>query len=242
MKIAINTLPLQTGHKNRGIGSYTESLIEALEKDESLDIIKFTEIDELKFPVDVIHYPWFDLFYHSLSLQTKYPSVITIHDVIPLIFPEHYPIGVRAKVNYLLQRLSLRGFKYIMTDSHISKKDIINYLKIKENKIIVVPLAASENYKVLTDAQLIYARRKYNLPDNFLLYVGDANWVKNLHFLIQAFSELVKKDEFNKFKLVLVNNVFLKNVENINHPELESLKLVNRLIKDNNLSNFIIIY
>ncbi|MCL5073920.1 MAG: glycosyltransferase family 4 protein, partial [Actinobacteria bacterium] len=120
------------------------------------------------------------------------------------------------------------------------QKDIIKHLGLKDSKVAVVPLAAGKEFRVLADTQLIHVRRKYNLPDNFLLYVGDANWVKNLPFLIQGFNELIKSAKFKDLKLVLVGNVFLKNVENINHPELESLKKANRLIKDNNLTDLIL--
>lgn len=240
MKIAINILPLQTGHKNRGIGYYTKNLVSELEKDNSLEIIKFTNIKELKSPVDVVHYPWFDPFSHSLPLRCRYPLVVSVHDCVPLVFPDQYPVGIKGKLNNFLQRQSLKRCKYIITDSQFSKKDVIRLLQVKEEKVIVAPLAAGEQFHVLSDAQLIHARRKYGLPDNFLLYVGDANWVKNLPFLIQGFNRLIRTEKFKNHKLVLANGVFLKNVENINHPELASLKKVNNLIRDNHLEGFII--
>ncbi|MCL4416694.1 MAG: glycosyltransferase family 4 protein [Actinobacteria bacterium] len=93
-------------------------------------------------------------------------------------------------------------------------------------------MAADKKFKFLNhDANLLRIKRRYRLPDQFLLYVGDANWVKNLPFLIEGFKQLIQSVSFANLKLVLVGGVFLKNVENINHPELESLKLVNQLIK-----------
>lgn len=240
MKIAINTLPLQTGHKNRGIGYYTRNLLRELEKDSSLDIIKFTDGRKLKAQIDLVHYPWFDLFFHTLPLWSKCPFVVSIHDVMPLVFPKNHPVGIKGQINNLLQRAALKKCSFIITDSECSKKDIIKYLNVKKEKILVIPLAAGEEFKVLQDTQLIRVRRKYNLPDNFLLYVGDANWVKNLPFLIRGFNELIRMPKFRNYKLVLVGGVFLKNVENIDHPELTSLKQVNELIKENNLEQFII--
>lgn len=239
MKIAINTLPLQTGHKQRGIGFYTKNLLAELEKDSSITIEKFTDNTQL-VDVDIVHYPWYDLFFRSLPLWTKYPLIVSVHDVVPLIFPKFYPAGFKGKINFLFQKFALKNCKAIITDSLVSKKNIIKHLGIKSEKIVAIPLAAGKEFRVLEDTQLIRTRRKYNLPDDFLLYVGDANWVKNLPFLIKGFNELIKTASFKNLKLVLVGNVFLKNVENINHPELESLKLVNRLIKENNLTEFII--
>lgn len=239
MKIAVNNVPLKTAHKSRGIGYYTRNLIKILEEDPEIELLQFSSLSELK-DVDVIHYPWFDIFYHTLPLKKSFPTVVTIHDVIPLIFPKQYPVSIRGKINYFLQKLALKSCKFIITDSNISKKDIIKNLKVKEDKIVVIPLAVDSHFKVLSDTHNLRIKRKYHLPDQFMLFVGDANYVKNLPFLIEGFYRLTKSLELKNLKLILVGGVFLKNVEDIDHPELESLKKVNRLIKDYNINNKII--
>lgn len=240
MKIAINTLPLETAHRTRGIGYYTRHLLEALKTDPSVTVSEFQEICEVE-DVDVVHYPWFDLFFHTLPVKRRFPTVVSIHDVMPLVFPKHYPVGLKGRFNFMMQTLALRSCKYIITDSKTSKTDICKYLKIGENKISVIPLAADPKFQVIDDdTKLLYIKRKYRLPDRFLLYVGDANWVKNLPFLIEGFGHLISQNGMEEVKLVLVGGVFLKNVESINHPELESLKLVNRLIKQYGLNTCVI--
>ncbi len=236
MKIAFNTLPLYTTHKTRGIGYYTRNLLDNLQKDKAIEILEFTKPSEIK-EADAVHYPWFDLFFHTLPIKKKIPTIVTIHDVIPLIFPKNYPVGIRGRINFLLQKVALRSCKFFITDSLSSKKDIIKYLNIKDEKIAVVPLAVDKSFRVLKDTQLIHIKRKYNLPAQLLLYVGDANWTKNLPFLIDAFNEIVKVAGFQELKLVLIGGVFLKNVENINHPELQSLKDLNRKIHEYNLED-----
>lgn len=240
MKVAINDLPLKSTHKTRGIGYYTKSLIEVLESDTSIDIQKFSNLSEVS-DAQVVHYPWFDLFFHTLPIRRRFPIVVTIHDCMPLVFAKHYPQGFKAKINFILQKIALNSCKYIITDSQVSKKDIMKYLGVKVGKIVVIPLAADPKFQVLNhDAKLLHIKRQYHLPDQSLLYVGDANWVKNLPFLIEGFYQLKKLPKFADTKLVLVGGVFLKNVENINHPELESLKLVNKLIKQYGLDNYVI--
>lgn len=240
MKVALNTLPILNAHKYRGIGYYTSHLLESLKKESSIEVQEFTRLADIR-NVDIIHYPWFDLFFHTLPIKRKFPTVVTIHDVMPLIFPEHYPVGFKGKINLLLQKIALVSCRYIITDSKASKTDMARYLQIKEKKIIVIPLAADEHFKVSrSDTKLLYIIRQYHLPDRFLLYVGDANWVKNLPFLIEGFHQLIKESEFEDIKLVLIGGAFLKDVENIDHPELESLKLVNKLIKQYGLETRII--
>ncbi|MBU1000862.1 glycosyltransferase family 4 protein [Patescibacteria group bacterium] len=240
MKIAINHLPLKNAHKLRGVGYYTNHLLEVLKQDTLIQIQEFINLPEVK-DADIVHYPWFDLFFHTLPIRKRLPTVVTIHDVMPFVFSEHYPVGLRGKINFFLQKMALKSCSYIITDSKVSKVDIMKHLKIKDEKIAVIPLAADPVFKVLSnDTKLLHTKRQYRLPDQFLLYVGDANWVKNLPFLIEGFCKLVRSESFKDVKLVLVGGVFLKNVENIDHPELQSLKLVNKLIKQYKLEENII--
>lgn len=240
MKIAINNSPLKSAHKTRGIGYYTNHLVKALKEDTTLEIQEFTKISDVK-NADIVHFPWFDLFFHSLPVKKRFTTIVTIHDVIPLVFPGNYPVGLKGKVSFILQKLSLSSCKHIITDSKTSKKDIIKRLKIEGRKIDVIPLAADSNFKVLdNNTELLHYKRQFRLPDRFLLYVGDANWVKNLPFLIEGFRQLLKVPGLKDIKLVLVGGVFLKDVENTVHPELASLKIVNRLIKQYCLEDRII--
>lgn len=230
MKVAINILPLKSAHKDRGIGNYTFNLLQALKKESSITIQEFIHPSEIK-DVDIIHYPWFDFFFHTLPTRKKAPTVVTIHDIIPLKYKENYPVGIRGKINFYLQKIALSNCKAIITDSLASKKDIVELLKIDPEKVINIPLAADSDFRLLPQSKLIHTKRKYNLVERFLLYVGDANWIKNLPFLIQSFKNLINNPNLKDLKLVLVGNVFLKKVDKINHPELKSLKEVNFLIK-----------
>lgn len=239
MKIAINTKPLYSGHKSRGTGYYVRNLVDYLKNKEDIEIFEFTNLSEVK-NVDLIHFPWFDFYFRTLPIRRPAPTVVTIHDVIPLIFPAQYPVGIKGKANFFLQKLALKSVKCIITDSVVSKRDIQKYLKVEEGKIVVVPLAVDLKFKVLKKTDLVKIQRKYNLPEIFLMFTGDANWTKNLPFLVDSFKKLIQIPEFKDVKLVLVGGVFLKNVENINHPELESLKKLNRLIHEYQLEDRII--
>lgn len=240
MKIGFNIIPLKSAHKERGIGYYTRNLLDGLKQETDLEIMEFTNMADVKKNVDCMHFPWFDLYFHTLPLNIPFPLVVTVHDVIPLIFKEHYPVGLRGRISFILQKLALKRCKWIITDSLVSKRDIVRYLKIDPEKIVIVPLAADSNFKVLQESRLLLVKRKYNLPDRFLLYVGDANFVKNLPFLIDCFNDLVKSSDYADLKLVLIGGVFLKNVENIDHPELVSIKKVLGMIKKYGLESKIL--
>lgn len=239
MKIAINVTPLKTTHKDRGIGKYTSNLIEYLNKEDGVQIKEFTKLADLN-DVDVVHYPWFDFYFQTLPLKKIVPTIVTIHDVIPLRFEDQYPVGLKGKINFHLQMISLKKCKAIITDSYVSKKDIVHFLKIDPEKINVVPLAVDDDFKILPQSKLIQIKRKFDLQNRFLLYTGDVNWVKNLPFLIKSFKVLTDKADFQDLKLVLVGGAFLKKVDDIDHPELKSLKEVNSLISGYRLEDKVI--
>lgn len=221
--------PLKTGHKNRGIGVYTYNLLEQLKKNSEIEVIEFDTINP-PANIDIVHYPWFDFYFKTLPLLKAHPAVVTIHDTIPLILKEGFPVGIKGKINFWLQKFSLKGCKAIIVNSNDSKKNVTKYLAVNPHKITVTYLASSRDFKILSESQKLKIKNKFNLPDKFLLFVGDANYSKNLPFLIEVFKKIT--ENFPDFKLILIGEVFLKKVENIDHPELKSLKITNQKIKD----------
>lgn len=209
MNILIDTSPLHNANAIRGVGRYTFELLQALRRQHtSHNFLSSTESKEIT-SADVIHYPFFDLYFPTLPLFKKAPTIVTIHDVIPLLFPNQYRPGLRGRVAHLRQRLALSSVSQVITDSNASKRDIIDHLKIPSDKISVVYLGSSEDISRPNQAVLDEVRKKYELPKNFALYVGDINYNKNLPFLISV----CKK--FPKLTLVLVG----KNVNNTKIPE-----------------------
>lgn len=215
MKVAVNIRPLKTEHNTRGIGNYTRNLIAAL-KQRGIDVVEFEDQKEIN-SADLVHYPYFDLFKISLPLFKKYPTVVTIHDVTPLIFPEHYPPGFKGSLLNILQKISLYDAKAIVTDSYSSKKDIQKKLSIPEDKIFPVYLAPSKEFKQIQNSKMLKeVSKKYNLPADFLIYFGDVNWNKNLVNIASACDKL-------GVDLVMIGSNFSKTIIST-HPELASFK------------------
>ncbi len=185
MKVAFNISPVRNGHRVRGIGSYTQNLLSELQKQPKIKIIPFD--DALPTDADIIHYPYFDLFFQTLPTKSKIKRVVTIHDVIPLVFPEHFPSGIRGSINLFLQKNALKNVDAIICDSETSKKDVTEKLSYAREKIHVVYLAPGSIFKKINDkSKLSKITEQFNLPRKFLLYVGDVNWNKNLKNLLEA--------------------------------------------------------
>jgi len=190
MKIAIDKGPLTSGHKVRGIGVHTRELIEAIkrtkDKDINLSCVDFEKSDLSKY--DIVHYQNFHPYFPTLpSKKQAKKVVVTIHDLIPLIYPKQYPPGAKGKINFVKQKLRLKYVDAIITISETSKKDICRFLRIDPEKVHVVHLAPKKIYKKSGDEKFkLQVKNKYNLPDSFVLYVGDVNYNKNIPTLLKA--------------------------------------------------------
>ncbi len=186
MKILIDTSPLNTGHAIRGIGIYTRLLTEHLEKRKEIQVIRSGIQEAENFEPDLVHYPYFDLFFSTLPIIKKYPTVVTVHDVIPLIFPDKYSPGIRGRARFIKQKSALKNVNAVITDSESSKEDIGKHLGISSDKINVVYLAANPDLTKANEKEIKRVKRKYKLPRNYVLYVGDINYNKNIPDLIKA--------------------------------------------------------
>lgn len=209
MKIVLAGQGLHISSSTRGIGVYARELMGALTKYYPADSVTSA------LPGDIIHYPFFDPFSRTLKIDSKVPTVVTVHDLIPLRFPQHFPIGWRGKFNWWAQQRSISRVAHIITDSQSSQKDIINIMGIAKEKITVIPLGPNHTQKVSVGLSNKIAQN-YSLPHKYLLYVGDINWNKNLPGLIKSFSEI----EDSTLRLVLVGKVFS---DKPNIPEYRSL-------------------
>src|SRR3989338_10434975 len=172
MRVSLDTGAITSLDQNRGIGVYAEQLIKRLPQ-------YFKVVN--KKP-QLTHCLVFKLFLRSRQWAT--PTVVTIHDLIPLKYPQAYPPGLRGRLKWWRQKLKLRQAAGIITDSQASKQDIIKFTGIDAERIHVVYLAADEIFKP------VKAVNQLALPDKFVLYVVDFNWNKNVVSLTKACLEL----------------------------------------------------
>ena len=148
---------------------------------------------------DVIHHtdrsmPW---------LPTGIPSVSTIHDISYASFPETYTRG-KVIYNEITARIAAARADQIITASESTKREVMRYLKVQEEKIRVVYDAVDNSFQPISATEVLEeARQRLGLPDRVILYVGSFNPRKNLVTLIRAYAELKRTTDL-PHKLVLV--------------------------------------
>ncbi len=191
--IAIDTGPLKTQHKVRGVGEHTSELIEGLKKINSnefdFNYVDFSKVDLNSY--DLVHYQFFHP--HRELLPKVFPRakiLVTIHDLIPLIYPDRYPSGLFGKLTFYGQKQRAKKADGIVTISEASKKDIVRFLRVDPATVSVVHLAASQKYSHIEDNVLQRVKNKFKLPNKFVLFVCDINYNKNVVSLVRACKEL----------------------------------------------------
>ena len=135
--------------------------------------------------------------YHGLShelpsgLNKKgIKSVVTIHDVIFKRYPEQYPFVDRLIYDFKWKN-SCKSADKIIAISENTKQDIIEYYEVEEEKIEVIYQGCDEHfYEKYSEEQLRIFKQKYDLPEEYFLYVGSVIERKKLLQIIRAMNEL----------------------------------------------------
>ncbi len=142
---------------------------------------------------------------HIIPLISPKKTVTTIHDVGFRRFPELYSSLELKYHNFGLEQAIKKASK-IITISEFSKREMIELCDINENKIKVIHQGFDKGeYKVIDDkVKLEKVRKKYNLPKNYILFVGRINFKKNIPNLIKAFKQISNYQELKGYKLVLI--------------------------------------
>lgn len=175
--------------------------------------------------VDVYHYPHFDL-----PLLQNHDSVITIHDLKYIIAPEFFPEFSLIKKRYMsfFYRLSGQCAKKIIVVSESTKNDLIRLFKIPGEKIAVISLAASGDFRPPKKEESIHIKLKERgINNKYFLVIGERRPHKNLVRIIEAFS-IFKERCKEKYNLILVG----KKYANYSEPEqkIAALNLNNDVI------------
>lgn len=117
-------------------------------------------------------------------------SVVTIHDLIFLRYPEYYNFFDRKIYTYKFRK-ACRNSDRIIAISECTKRDIVSFFQVPEHKIEVVYQGCDDRFKkAIPEATLEKVKRKYDLPEKYILYVGSIESRKNLLLLARALKHM----------------------------------------------------
>ncbi len=137
--------------------------------------------------VDLSHVPYF-----ASPVCPAVPTVVTVHDLIPLLLPA-YRGAILVRLYTHLVTAAARRADRIITDSVASKGDIVRHLRVPSERVHVIYLAADPACRPVSHEKALAAvRRKYGLPDAYVLYLGGFDRRKNLYTLLKAYERVSK--------------------------------------------------
>ncbi len=204
-----------------GIGTYIRNLVDYLKRQpgESLELITAPDQEkelavELKIPVhanrsgkysvsellsvshqvnglsvDLFHAP-----HYTLPYGLRVPSVVTIHDLIHLRFPEHFSFAQRTYARVVMNH-ACRTAKAVIVDAEFTKTDIISTFEIPHERIHVIPLGVAPAFRPA--ASVAEGRAEFvsmGFVEPYVLYAGGLKPHKNVATLLKAFAQFRYRD------------------------------------------------
>ncbi|MEN8927697.1 MAG: glycosyltransferase family 1 protein [Flavobacteriales bacterium] len=181
--------------------------------------------------------------FHGLSHEiprknklSKVKYVVTIHDLIFLRYPENY--------NRIDKRIYKKKVEYacatadkIIAISEQTKRDLMEFLKVPEHKIEVIYQTCATSFHHISDYRYRdLVQNKYNLPENYILYVGTIEKRKNLATLVEAIGKsntqmplvaIGRQTDYTKEVMEMVKKYKLENqvalLQNVSFLDLPSI-------------------
>lgn len=134
--------------------------------------------------LDLFHSP-----YYLKPYLLPCPSVVTIYDLIPRLYPEYVSSGARVIFEMAI-RLAIVTSRLVISVSQSAKEDLVRLLGVPPSKVWVTPLGIDRRFCPVNEKAISNLCQKYDLPVGYILYLGTNKPHKNLARLVEAFAEV----------------------------------------------------
>ncbi|MEJ5198743.1 MAG: glycosyltransferase family 1 protein, partial [Anaerolineae bacterium] len=123
--------------------------------------------------------------YYLMPYRPGVTTVLTVYDLIPLLFPEHSTPRARLLFRWTTA-LALRAAKVVIAISEATRADFLARFRLAAERIVAIPLAADPIFRPQPADAIAAVRARYGLPERYILYLGSNKPHKNLLRLIEA--------------------------------------------------------
>lgn len=172
----------------------------------------------------------------TINTRNKNTEIaVIVYDLIPLIYPELYIAHDRQYEDYYISKVrSLEGADLILTISNSSRCELIENIKFDADNIVNISAGYDENFAPLnlSENEILEIRKKFQIKNNFILYVGGYDERKNIKRLIEAYSMLPnfirdRKQLVLAGKMSVDTEIKLKNLINTINSARENIVILN---------------
>ena len=136
-----------------------------------------------------------DLFHgtnYELPLWNARRTVVTVHDLSSLLYPELHRPRLARRMRLRLP-LAVKLARAVITPTEAVKSELCARLKVKPGKVTAIHEAAREWFRPLTREDTKACRERLGIEKDFLLFVGTLEPRKNLLTLLQAFALVLRE-------------------------------------------------
>ena len=144
--------------------------------------------EQAAFPHQARHASVAHVPYWAPPLRPRVPTVVTVHDLIPLLVPE-YQRRWSVRLYVRLVRLATPRAAAVIADSAHTATDLRQHLGLDPARVHVVPLGVAAMGRAPA-AEIAELRQRLELPERFGLYLGGFDSRKNLGLLLTAWREV----------------------------------------------------
>jgi alpha-1,3-rhamnosyl/mannosyltransferase len=168
------------GHQSIRLGRYSASAALA-----AVTGLPFAGSSLLAQELDIFH-----ATDHYTPKLKGLPVVATLMDAIPLSHPQWVSSRLRGVKNWLWRK-SGQWADHVITISEFSRTEVAKHFRIPESRITVTPLGVDDRYfERLTGDDADAVLRKYDVPEQFFVFVGTLQPRKNVERIVQAHEAL----------------------------------------------------
>ena len=134
--------------------------------------------------------------YHAIEwgqpLAARMPVVVTVHDLIPFVFPTDYPWVRRARIPAL--RL-LRHADCVITPSRATRRDVMRFARVPPQRISVIAEGVSPGFAPAPSRVVDAVRRELGLTRPYVLAYGTYDPRKRIGVLADAFARIRRRHD-----------------------------------------------
>ncbi|MCU0324633.1 MAG: glycosyltransferase family 4 protein [Spirosomaceae bacterium] len=154
--------------------------------------------------IDLMHFTS-----NTASVNTNCPFVLTLHDIIYLenIISKGslYQMAGHFYRRWNVPKITKRA-KCVITVSEFEKIQIQKKLEIENSKLRATYNAFNPKFRIIDDEnELNRIKEKYNLPNEFIFFLGNTAPKKNMKKVLEAYSKYIENEK-NPVKIVIAES------------------------------------
>ena len=126
---------------------------------------------------------------YTMPIELRVPTVLTVFDCLAFERPEMCKAATRWYYRSMMP-MSVHRANQLIVPSFVVREELLAHFRLSPDRITVIPPGVEARFRQkLSAAELDLVRERYQLPDRFVLFVGNLEPKKNVKRLIEAFTE-----------------------------------------------------